>query len=85
MAGGGEPHPFRSHRVIPAQAGIQAEDQPRHQNSWKYADMDSGLRRNDTVEGATAQPRLNTFSEISTRKCPSSTLTSPWATSVLLA
>jgi hypothetical protein len=38
-----------THGVIPAQAGIHAEDYPGAGYQRITTDMDSGLRRNDTV------------------------------------
>lgn len=40
----------RSH-VIPAKAGIHAEDHPPHWRARDIHNMDSGLCRNDTVGG----------------------------------
>jgi hypothetical protein len=39
---------FYLHRVIPAQAGIHAQGQSQAKSVWIHADVDSGLRRNDT-------------------------------------
>jgi hypothetical protein len=46
-----------NHRVIPAAAGIHAEGQKQAKSLWRKADVDSGLRRNDTEEGVARSKR----------------------------
>ena len=50
------PGTLATHGVIPAQAGIHVRGQPQTSSVWQSHRMDSGLRRNDTVNVKATAP-----------------------------